>query len=828
MINDTVSVTPTVDYPAPLAAARQSFTNLLRTNPADTAEIDPADFADALAQTTVFGFLLARIEAGDDVDPGSAHAALDSIRHPFLKNTLWGLNAPVPEMETLLKGPLRAACDMVNRAAPRLAGPDGDWTRVTYVYEEFFSAYRPTDRFKFGVFYTPMEVTRYQVGEVRRVLTEDLGLTGLTDPGVRFLDPACGTGTYLVALAEGVAAEATANGMPVATVLREFFSERVAGFEVSPGPASVAQARLASWLHSHGVTISERFPVYTVNTLSPPLDQVGQATGNLWSDNVTAEQAAGDRVKAETPVLVVLGNPPWGRRDRHEFDMPEGGNQIASWAVGASGAAQSLYDLYVAFWRFACNLLLERPDVQPARGVVSFITNRTWLRGRPFTGMRSYMRDAEVDIYVTDLGGDSRASEVAKDQPVFAIRAGSAVATAVFGAANGTRTNYRRVLGTRAEKLKALVDTDPDWREGPVGGNEPFALVDWGLLEDAPPVRSFFARSMPGVKTHRDDLVVGESRDQLTSRLVSWNGMREAQRRERFHESRGRAMPAASYAVDQDQVIAYRYRPLDNRYLYADRRFIQEPGRISTMFSTSPHLRCLQFLESATTGGPAVIATNALPDYHSVRGSYGCHVVPLESGTDSAAFDLGAAELLSPWAQSWASGLGLSVVEVGCYILALANAPSYVPLFGDGVISDPPRFPAATDASLIADAVEVGERLLVAWCLKAPPLGTWHQVAPTGTPLGTATMQEGTVRFVNGDSISGLHPRSKQLEVSTYAVVERWLAAREDQPLTSSLATEFRLVAGAVSVILAARDPCDELLARSLESEMLTVDELRA
>jgi len=69
---------------------------------------------------------MGRIEAGEHVDPDSAHGALNTIEHPFLKNTLYGLNALDREMEALLKGGIRAVCDMVNRAAPQLAGENGD------------------------------------------------------------------------------------------------------------------------------------------------------------------------------------------------------------------------------------------------------------------------------------------------------------------------------------------------------------------------------------------------------------------------------------------------------------------------------------------------------------------------------------------------------------------------------------------------------------------------------------------------------------------------------------------------------------------------------
>jgi hypothetical protein len=441
MICQTVEVLPVEEYPDPLRSARYSFTRLLRLNPADTIEIGAREFADALAQTTVFGFLLARIEAEANVTPTNAPSALSSTEHPFLKNTLHGLLTPDPDMETLLKGVLRTACDMVNRAAPRLAAEHGEWSRVTYVYEDFFAAYRPSDRFKYGVFYTPWAVARYQVQEISRVLREEFDLDGVTDPAVRFLDPACGTGTYLLALAELCAKEAAdpSRGMPVGTALYDLFSDRVVGLEMSPGAACVAQVRLAAWLRSKHVFLRKRFPVFTVNTLTPPQPGSTGHSGNYWADNITAEQVAGDRVKGNQPILVVLGNPPWGRRDRDAFTFDGQHNPLVTWARGASGAAQSIYDLYVAFWRFACLMLLERPSVQPPRGIVSYITNRTWLRGLPFTEMRGYMRDHASVAWVTDLGGDVRTGEIAGDEGVFDIMAGSAIATVAFGGVTGSR-----------------------------------------------------------------------------------------------------------------------------------------------------------------------------------------------------------------------------------------------------------------------------------------------------------------------------------------------------------------------------------------------------
>lgn len=86
--------------PGSLAQALQSFTELLQTNPHDTSEWTFPNFADALAQTCVFGYLMARVEAGKDVTPYSAHGALSTVQHPFLRATLHAMVAPAETLKT--------------------------------------------------------------------------------------------------------------------------------------------------------------------------------------------------------------------------------------------------------------------------------------------------------------------------------------------------------------------------------------------------------------------------------------------------------------------------------------------------------------------------------------------------------------------------------------------------------------------------------------------------------------------------------------------------------------------------------------------------------
>lgn len=490
--------------------------------------------------------------------------------------------------------------------------------------------------------------------------------------------------------------------------------------------------------------------------------------------------------------------------------------------------AQSVYDLYVAFWRFACQMLLERPSVQPPRGIVSYITNRTWLRGRPFTGMRGYMRDHTSVAWVTDLGGDVRTSEIADDEGIFDIMAGSAIATVAFGGATEESTvHFRRILGSRKEKLNDLRDAVPVWRTGPRGRIDPMALADWGPLDTAPSVTSYFRMSYPGVKTHRDGLVVDVDREQLLSRVATWNNIRDGdERADGFHDSASRVAPDRSYAVNEAYMRTYRYRPLDDRWLYADRRFIDRPGTIMRIYDERPDSHCLLTLDSGTVSGPVVIATNRLPDYHSIRGSYGSHVLPIDFVNEGLFED--PADTLSVWAHLWATYMVVSPHAVARYLLALGNAPSYVERFGETVSGEPPRLPATTDAAVFQDSATAGGRLLDAWCLRAGAIGQWQQSGPTGTPMGQARIVGSEIHFNNGDKLVGLHPQTAELEVSGYKVMARFLKARDQHPLTTEFAQQVRTVAASIKVILDERGACDELLERALVAPTWTSTESAA
>ena len=156
-----------------------------------------AQFADGYAQVVTFGLLLAR-EQGISLDRGVGPAA----------KKLSGSNS-------LIGHALRALTDSVVQEAvlPTSVGTLGrvlsvvDWPTVSkgnpeawlYFYEEFLAEYDNALRKQTGSYYTPVEVVKPMTRMVDEALHDRFGFTdGLANPSVTLVDPAMGTGTFLL------------------------------------------------------------------------------------------------------------------------------------------------------------------------------------------------------------------------------------------------------------------------------------------------------------------------------------------------------------------------------------------------------------------------------------------------------------------------------------------------------------------------------------------------------------------------------------------------------------------------------------------------------
>ena len=213
-------------------------------------------FADAYAQTVTFALLLSRSEGADPLTLDTAEKAL-SAQHNLLSRALQVLT----DSET--RSEMSASLDLILRviaAAPpsTLTGVDDPWL---YFYEDFLAVYDPKLRKDVGAYYTPPEVVHAQVRLIDRLLVTRLGKSlGFTDPGVVTLDPAVGTGTYLLGVIEHAMSKVEAEqGTGAVPGQASALATNLYGFELMVGPFAVAELRVSRALRDRGANLPTRW-----------------------------------------------------------------------------------------------------------------------------------------------------------------------------------------------------------------------------------------------------------------------------------------------------------------------------------------------------------------------------------------------------------------------------------------------------------------------------------------------------------------------------------------------------------------------------------------
>lgn len=625
----------------PLLDVHAEFQSVLYAHP-EAGGYPPRDFdalfSSAFAQTLAFGLLLVREGSGLPVD-ADAHTHMPA-EHPLMRTTLRVLTQR--EILDVVGIGFTVLLDTVNSFEPRiLTSREGRPDPILYFYEDFLSAFDPEARESHGVYFTPVQVVRFMVGALDRVAREDLGLAGLRDNQLTILDPAVGTGTFLLGVAERVREGAMSGGPGRAELELRALSERMFGLELLVGPYAVAHYRLHHALRNPagigGAAALPRLGVYLADTLAEPGAAAPAGRLGFVSAGIGEERRAADRLKSEQPILAIIGNPPYRRLEEGEDESLVGRWMNEVWDdlkrpvrdAGKGGQLNTFPELSVAFWRWAMWKLFEA-DNAPGRGVVALITNRKYLTGWPYAGLRMMMRDRFDRIEIIDLRGDLRLGPragIARDIGVFDIQVGTAITIAI---ADGSRAgeeaevNYldawAEALYARSAKLEWLaggMDTGrlagavPVRRSGLENFRpEGFAGTGW------PSLRECFGFAHSGVETKRDAFVYATSENTLTSRIQDFLAASASDVRDAFNEVGARTVEAVQ-AIPFDARFVRRagFRPLDIRFHYA------HPAYNDRLRPELQHVWGAEnvgffALPNGTSGGPAMWCHALVPDRH--------------------------------------------------------------------------------------------------------------------------------------------------------------------------------------------------------------------
>ena len=566
-------------------------------------------FHSTLVQTLFYGVFSAWVLWARQVPPPAGkfnwHEAVWHLRAPVLRALFQQLSDPGRLQPLGLVEVLdwtAAALDRVDRSAFFARFNEGE--AVPYFYEPFLEAFDPELRKQLGVWYTPTEVVRYMVARVDKALKDDLGVVdGLAADNVYVLDPCCGTGAYLAEVLRRIAGNLEGRGLGALAGARvkQAATERVFGFEIMPAPFVVAHLQVGLTMQDLDAPLAddgtERAGIFLTNALTGWEPRTNKP---LPFPELEEERDRAERVKQETPILVILGNPPYngfaGMAVDEEKELSEAYRKTKR---VRRPEGQGLNDLYVRFFRMAERRIAEKTG----RGIVCFISNYSWLDGLSFTGMRERYLEGFDAVRIDCLNGDKYktgkvAPDGSPDPSIFStegdpvgIQVGTAITTLVrkVDHASGGEVGFRHLWG-QAKRTELLVSSEAD-ADALYDGIEPVLPLGLPFVRTAvsegwfgwPSLPDLFPVWFPGVQTKRDAFLIDTDLERLRARVTDYFDASLS------HDEIARRYPVAlksssgfairdAHAVrdallarggpSQAGFVRHSYRPFDNRWLY--------------------------------------------------------------------------------------------------------------------------------------------------------------------------------------------------------------------------------------------------------------------
>ena len=787
------------------------------------SDVNADSFADMCAQTLVYGMLSSRVTNPKDFGSSPIFSTVP-VANPFLEalfeqvhDEAVSLDLPGSDLPQLVadlrETNVEAILDQIGSTAK-----GGD--PVIHFYEQFLKQYDRKKRLDAGAFYTPQPAVDFIVRAVDEVLRSRFNLPmGIADasswqevaerngfdvpegvdparPFVSMIDPATGTGTFLVGWLRWARKSFLESRAPEdwPEHLRDRLLPSMHAFELMLAPYAIAHVKVALELYDAEAR-DGAMQILLTDTLEHAARQGQFAT---ISDPVADEGERAAILKQKERFTVVIGNPPYDLEQRASGDIGKrkGGvvrhgvpgvsplfNAIAEpmKAANLGGNLTKAYNDYVYFWRWA---VWQATELPPGSGVVAFITASSYLDGKAMGGVRHLLRRAFDELVILDLGGEGRGART--EENIFDIRIPVAIAVGICSGQPGGDeciVKYLRISGNRADKLdqlgKIVLEDISDVVTGkdldPFTPRSDSSYYDWPRITDLFPwIHSgcLIARTWP----------VGETKSLLDKRWRTLLNEVPRQRTSLFKETtteakdrtidtaplplldgglRLRSIRDLDIGDKPEGIERYGFRSFDRHWLIADNRLADRPRPVLWRIRGPDQVFLTTMTSSKLGQGLGVTATPYVPDYHHFAERGAKDIMPLYRDPNGREPNVtnGLLEALT-------EGLGTDVAagDLLAYVYAMGGTAAFSDRFNDELAeaAGSIHVPMTVDANLFQQAVAVGRDLL--W---------WHtwgeRFSPEAIPASPRAKPRRSAPVVGIPDDYDYDPQSHTLTVGTGA-----------------------------------------------------------
>ncbi|EOH7942477.1 type ISP restriction/modification enzyme [Campylobacter jejuni] len=567
-------------------------------------DLKDEEFCDILAQAIVYGIFVSYVE-NDDYDlekipienfisflPSTfrtlsefVYFAIPSFSLPQdIKYTLENIKKTLSLIDKI------ALCKILNQDLESVS---------IYLYEDFLKAYddlRATQKRKEGgVFYTPKSVVDMIVSSLDELLKTKFDKDkGFNDQGVKVLDFATGTGSFLASIFEKIISKESEVFKNEA--IKNKFLKDIYGFELSFVPYIVARLKLGQILRKNGFKdFSEAdFQIFLNNTLD--LEKIANFDMSMPLENLDTEWKKARDVKHSQDLLVILGNPPYNAKSKNKgediLDL------LKTYKQGLNETKINLDDDYIKFIRFAQWKLLEqnKKDLfEEKKGLLGFITNNSFISGKTHRKMRESLYKSFDEIYILNLHGSDKDSK--NDENVFDIKIGVCISFFVKykdEVNNGAKVFYYSTsdndIFSRKEKFALLDDirqkglNSIKWEELVL--NEPYFFFIkkefeneeyedfWALASDKAlgDKKAIFLNYNSGIETQKDNVAIQLMKNKMEEILKDFSNLNSLDLAKKYDlkDSRDWKISNSINAIKNNlgKIERIAYRPFDLRWTF--------------------------------------------------------------------------------------------------------------------------------------------------------------------------------------------------------------------------------------------------------------------
>lgn len=833
-------------------------------------DITPKAFADVYAQTIAYGLFAARLH--DPTLPTFSRqeaAELIPKTNPFLRKLFSYIAGPDIDdrikwiVDSLVEIFLHCNVEQILKnygKATKMEDP------IIHFYETFLSEYDPKLRKARGVWYTPAPVVSFIVRAVDDILKTEFGLPqGLADTSktkvkvnlqatdkrykdnirtieeevhrVQILDPATGTGTFLAEVVKHIHKKLEGQQGIWSNYVETHLLPRLNGFELLMASYAMAHLQLDLLLGETGfkpkANANQRLRVYLTNSL----EESHPDTGTLFANWLSEEANEANRIKRDTPVMCVIGNPPYSgissNNGKWIGDLIEDYKYVDG--VHFKERKHWLNDDYVKFIRYGQHFIEKNGS-----GVLAYINPHGYLGNPTFRGMRWNLLKTFDKIYTIDLHGNSNIKETAPDGSldanIFDIQQGVSINIFVK---NGTKSAKQLgkvyhfdLFGKRELKYDFLsvnsLNSIPFNELNPSKPNLLFNQTNTDGLnkfEKGFSVNNLFPINNVGFVTANDGLNISFNETEHREKIKEILTLEEQIWRIKYNRPKDADSWKYSWAKDdalknrENKLNKISYRPFDFRYtlytgksggLYARpinqvmKHFLigDNVGLVSARSNKSDicdHFYISKYIMETKCGErttqSAIFPLYLYPDTDGQQKIGGItkrtpnlnmEIVEKIGKAIKSKFDPDLdLRIYAQPTEGWDHTKEFGPVEVLDYIYAVLHSPAYREKYKEFLKIDFPRVPYPKDKKTFWKLVELGAEIRQLHLLESTDIDKYITKYPIDgdNTVGKPVYKEGRVYINDTQYFDGVPQVAWDFYIGGYQPAQKWLKDRKDRKL---------------------------------------------